>query len=1078
MLTCQACGESNPERARFCLACGSPLGAEASPAAEVRKTVTVVFSDVTGSTAIGERLDPETLRRVMTRYFDEMRDAVQAHGGTVEKFIGDAVMAVFGIPLLHEDDALRGVRAAAEMRDRLRVLNEELERDRGVTIAVRTGVNTGEVVAGDSTTGQPLVTGDAVNVAARLEQAAAPGDILLGATTYALVRDAVEAEPLAEPLSLKGKAEPVAAHRLTHVRPGVLGHARRLDSPMVGRERQRRLLDEAFDQAVSDRLCYLFTILGAAGVGKSRLVNEFLSVARSGARIVSGRCLSYGNGITFWPLAEAFREAAGIADREPAADALAKLVSLVGDDPEAGALAAHVAGLIGLAPADVPAEEAFRAVRRTFELMAAVRPLVVVFDDVHWAQPALLDLIDHLAEWTRDASILLVCLARQELLELRPAWGGGKVAATTIRLEPLSDEESAALIGNLLGSAGLDEGARRRIASAAEGNPLFVEEMLETLIDDGRLVRRNSHWEPAGDLSDLAVPPTIQALLAARLERLGAEERSVMERGAVEGKVFHRGAVLELAPEPIRPALGAHLMALVRKELVRPDRPTFAGEEAFRFRHLLIRDAAYQAMPKETRADLHVRFAAWLERVAGERFPEYEEIVAYHLEQAYRYREELGPVDEAARALAHRAAEHLAAAAGRANPRGDVLAARNLLERATALLPEGDALRLSLRPELGSVLWEAGEIEAAEELLTAAVAEAQAAGDRSSAAWARVYRVELGASRGADIQASLAQARELIEEFEALGDEAGVAQAGAAAGQFLFFVGRAHEAETLLSRTRDRALAAGVREPSVVATWWILTALFFGPAPVREAEERIARIEPELYRSRNNEAALLRTRARFAAIQGRFDEARRKLQAWADIEQELGRMSRLSSWEGHYIGPLEMAAGRFPEAVVAFRTGFEALRALGDTGFSSTAAGGLAHALLEVGDVEEAERWARVALDTSAAGDIEPKMAGTGALAVVLARQGKAEEAERTAREAVEMARRTDYVMAQAEVLVDLARVQAAAGRREEAQAAAAEAVELLERKEAWALVERAREAAASLVAPPAASHWGPPPAR
>jgi class 3 adenylate cyclase/tetratricopeptide (TPR) repeat protein len=1061
--TCQACGESNPDRARFCLACGSELAEQAPAAAEVRKTVTVVFSDVTGSTAIGERLDPETLRRVMTRYFDEMQDAVEAHGGVVEKFIGDAVMAVFGIPRLHEDDALRAVRAAAEMRERLRVLNEELERDRGVTIVVRTGVNTGEVVAGDASAGQRLVIGDAVNVAARLEQAAAPGEILLGATTHALVRDAVEAEPV-EPLALKGKSEKVPAFRLAAVRPGVMGHTRRLDSPMVGRERQRRQLEEAFDQAVSDRLCYLFTVLGTAGVGKSRLVNEFLVKAALQARIVYGRCLSYGDGITFWPLAEAFKSAAGIADQEPAAAALVKLEALFGEDPEAPALAAQVAGLIGLAPADAPAEEAFRAVRRAFEVLAADRPLVVVFDDIHWAQPAFLDLIDHLTDWTRDAPLLLICLARQELLEARPAWGGGKHTATTIQLEPLSDDESAALIANLLGSAGLDEAAGRRIAAAAEGNPLFVEEMLEMLIDDGLLVRENSHWEPTGDLSDVAVPPTIQALLAARLERLGSEERSVMERGAVEGKVFHRGAVSELAPETIRPGVAAHLMALVRKELVRPDRATFAGEEAYRFRHLLIRDAAYQAMPKETRADLHERFAAWLERVAGDRGSEYEEIVAYHLEQAFRYREELSPVDDAGRILAKRAAEHLGAAGERAEGRGDVRAARNLLERAAALLPSEDPIRLSIQARIGRVLFEAGEIETAHELLSRTVDEATSAGDRASLAWARLFLMEVDASLGGRSQTSTAEEAEgLIEEFETLGDERGIAYAESVAGQYRFFLGYCREAEALLTRSRDRAMAAGLRDQALVAAWWGLAALFFGPAPVQEAEAQIRELEALPGKTRTTEAALLRTRARFAWIQGRFDEARELLRVWADIERELGRAVRLASVQGHYLGPLEMAAGRYPEALEAYRTGYEAQRALGDRGYSATVAGGLAHALIEVGDDDGAERYARLALEASAEDDIEPRMTGTGALAVVLARRGRFEEAEALAREALATARRTDYVLNLADVLTDLARVLAAAGRGDEAAAAIEEAVQVLERKEAWALVDRTREVGASL---------------
>jgi class 3 adenylate cyclase/tetratricopeptide (TPR) repeat protein len=1063
VIVCPSCGEENPERARFCLACGTALDQSAAvPAGDVRKTVTVVFSDVTGSTAIGERLDPETLRRVMTRYFDEMRDAVQAHGGVVEKFIGDAVMAVFGIPRLHEDDALRAVRAADEMRSRLQQLNGGLQRDHGVELTVRTGVNTGEVVSGDVGAGQRLVTGDAVNVAARLEQAAAPGEILLGATTHALVRDAVDATQLDRPLELKGKAEPVSAWRLEGVTPGASGHARRLDSPMVGRERQRRLLDESFDQAVSERVCYLFTVLGSAGVGKSRLVNEFLDSERATrtARLVHGRCLSYGEGITFWPVAEAIKGAAGIGDDEPAAGAVAGVRTLFGDDPEGDALASQVAGLIGLAPAEAPAEEAFRAIRRAFELMAAQEPLVVVFDDIHWAQPAFLDLIEHLADWSRDAPILLICLARQELLEARPAWAGGKRAATTIQLEPLSDDESEALIANLLGSAGLEAEAGRRIAAAAEGNPLFVEEMVEMLIDDGLLVRHNAHWEPVGDLAEVAVPPTIQALLAARLERLDPDERSVMERGAVEGKVFHRGAVLELAPDPVRSGVTSHLMALVRKELVRPDRPTFAGEEAFRFRHLLIRDAAYQAMPKETRGDLHGRFAGWLERVAGDRLPEYEEIVAYHLEQAYRYREELGPIDASSRDLGRRAAGHLSAAATRAESRGDVVATRGLLARASSLLADGDPERLRLQPLLGRAMFESGEIEAAGELLDRAADEAERAGDRSTAAWARVNAMVVGAAIGiTSVSQVIEQARATAAMFEELGDEGGVASAYGVMGQFQFFGGSCAESAATLEEARRRAEAAGRTAQAFDATWWIAAALFFGPTPASECEANLLAAEARTRGTRSAEAAFHRAYARVLTIQGRFDEARASIRAWEEIERELGRTMRLASIAGHYLGPLEMAAGRYAEAVEAGRTGFEAQSSLGDRGYSATVAGVLAHALLMVGDDAEAERFAREAVGRSADDDLEPKMSGNGAIGVALARQGNVAEGERHARLGVDVARGTDYSVNLAEALVDLAEVLAIGGRRDEALALVDEAITVLERKEAWALVDRAREA-------------------
>ncbi|MGH2995201.1 MAG: adenylate/guanylate cyclase domain-containing protein, partial [Gaiellaceae bacterium] len=458
-------------------------------AREARKTVTVVFSDVTGSTSLGEQLDPEALRRVMERYFEEMRTVLERHGGTVEKFIGDAVMAVFGIPELHEDDALRAVRAADEMRETLAALNEELERERGVTIAVRTGVNTGEVVSGEPGGGQFFATGDAVNVAARLEQAAAPGEILLGDQTRRLVKDAVELEAV-DPLALKGKTDAVEAWRLLGLLEGAPGFARRLDAPLVGRADELDRLCREYERARDGPACGLCTVLGAAGVGKSRLASELAESVEGEATVLVGRCLSYGEGITYWPLAE--------------------IVSDLRRRPETAALVdERVAAAVGLADAPSSTEETFYAVRKLFETLAEERPLVVVLDDVHWAEPTLLDLVEHVVDWSSHAPIFFLALARPDLLDSRPSWAAARENATHLRLEPLGAAESEALIGNLAG-ANVTEALRQRVAEAAEGNPLFLEQMVALLIEDG-------HHNGEGEL---AVPPTIQALLSARLDRL------------------------------------------------------------------------------------------------------------------------------------------------------------------------------------------------------------------------------------------------------------------------------------------------------------------------------------------------------------------------------------------------------------------------------------------------------------------------------------------------------------------------------------------------------------------------------
>lgn len=460
MAICGACGQENPEGARFCLACGTPLS-DAPRSREVRKTVTVLFADVAGSTALGERLDPETLRALMTRYFQEARRVLEHHGGTVEKFIGDAVVAVFGIPVVHEDDALRAVRAALELRSALALVHEELARPLGVELAARIGLNTGEVVAGDPGIRETFATGDAVNVAARLEQAAGPGEILVGDTTLALVRDAVSVEPLGG-LALRGRDQRVRAHRLLEVRLDAIPVVRRTNTRLVGREHELRLLTDSFERSERERRCHLFTILGPAGVGKSRLAEEFASAVGDAARIVRGRCLPYGDGITFWPVVEVVKDAACLTGEESASEAMARIAALASDEPDARLVAERVAGLVGLSGVASGAEESFWAVRKLLEALARDRPLVVVLDDVHWGEPTFLDLVEHVVEWSRDAPLVVVCLARPELLDIRGGRGGGKPNATAVLLEPLNEEESAVLIAEGGATASAERRFERR----------------------------------------------------------------------------------------------------------------------------------------------------------------------------------------------------------------------------------------------------------------------------------------------------------------------------------------------------------------------------------------------------------------------------------------------------------------------------------------------------------------------------------------------------------------------------------------------------------------------------------------
>src|SRR5215211_5324559 len=782
MLVCSSCGEENPARFRLCGFCGTPLVAQL-PAQEVRKIVSIVFCDLKGSTSLGESIDTESMREVISRYFDEMRAVLERHGGTVEKFIGDAVMAVFGLPALHEDDALRAVRASRGMQLALAELNDDLERRYGVRLANRIGVNTGEVVAGDAAAAQRLVTGDAVNVAARLEQAAGEFEVLIGELTYRLVRDHVEVEAV-EPLELKGKAERVPAYRLVDVVERSPAAARG-QTPLVGRDAEVAAIAAELERSLAERTCRLATVIGHAGVGKTRLVQEIVALARDrNARVLQGRCLPYGDGITFWPLIEAVRQAARIDDRDAAADAREKLELLVGVD--AGDVYERVAAAIGLSDAHFPLQELFWGARKLLELLAESRPLVVVFEDIHWSEDAFLELVEHLLDSVKNASVLIVCPARPDLLETKPEWGV-REDATRVVLEPLGAADSEQVIDNLLGESGLADEVRARVIDAAEGNPLFVEQLVSMLIDDGFLRLVDGRWLPTTELPKGAVPPTIHALLAARLDRLEREERAVIEPASVAGYVFAVDAVRELAPDAVRDQVTAHLGSLERKQFVGPDASRSATEDHYRFAHALIRDTAYDALLKRARATLHEEFVRWADRAnrASGRETEYEEILGYHLEQAHRYLSDLGPLDENGLRLGADGSRRLASAGRRAQARGDVGAAASLLGRATALLPELDAAPVALLPDYGEALLYLGEFARAEAVLDEAIDCATRIGADAAAVSARVVRrwVLLRAGDAENwAKEMLRETSEAIDVLGPAGDHAGLARAWALRG--------------------------------------------------------------------------------------------------------------------------------------------------------------------------------------------------------------------------------------------------------------------------------------------------------
>jgi class 3 adenylate cyclase/tetratricopeptide (TPR) repeat protein len=929
-MRCANCGQENPDGFRFCGACGAELASPAL-AREVRKIVTVLFCDVSGSTAMGERLDPESTRRVMARYFDEMRAAIERHGGTVEKFIGDAVMAVFGIPIVHEDDALRAVRAAADMQRALDDLNQEFERVWGVRIESRIGVNTGEVVAGE---GDSLVTGDAVNVAARLEQAATPGETLLGGSTHRLVRDAVTAE-VVEPVVAKGKSEPLTAFRLTGLVEGAEPIPRRLDSPLIGRDNELAQLQRAYDHAVSDRVVYRFTLLGPAGIGKSRLVRELHS--RVDARLLSGRCLPYGEGITYWPLAE-----------------IAPLSSEIDFTANRDEIALQT--------------------RRILERLARERPLVVIFDDLQWAEPTFLDLLDHVTDLARNAPMLLVCVARSELLDLRPGWGSGKQNATTILLEALTEAESEQLVDNLLPTR-VGAVMKARITGAAEGNPLYLEQMLAMVAEDGN--------------GDLVLPATIQALLAARLDRLPSEERIAVECAAVQGEEFDHDALAELVPETLADRLRDIHRSLVRKDLVRP-----TGEDTFRFKHLLLRDAAYDALPKERRADLHERFSGWLETAA----PDLVEIRGYHLEQAYRYRAALRPVDEAGRNLARRASTLLADAGQRAAGRADVHATINLFERSAGLLPDGDADAVALYPELGLAIADGGDPDRAEELYRAAVEF----GDEATALRARIRSIWLAAKRSGLIADAVGPMEAAVAEAERLGDETILAEGLWRLASIHGWMGDTKRLEELLRSSLEHAHSLGDSRLTADALRWLGLVFLWGPIPVDEALEECRELIRSSGRSQFALSQLLVTQGVLLALAGEFAQARQLADEGLRNLLELGQNVSHAA-VAQLVATIELLGGDAPAAERLMREAHTTLEAAGERSFLSSVLGLLAAALAKQERYAEAEPFADESRRIGAEDDITTQLFWRVAKAQVVAARGDLVEAGRLAEEAADL---------------------------------------------------------------------------
>jgi class 3 adenylate cyclase/tetratricopeptide (TPR) repeat protein len=733
MPVCPSCGHESPVGYKFCPYCGAPLAI--TRGVEERKSVTVLFCDLVGFTAASDQADPEDVQARIRPYHSRLRAEITRFGGTVEKFIGDAVMAVFGAPVAHEDDAERAVRAGLRIIEAINELNEESP---SLDLQIRIGINTGEALVAlraRPDQGEGMVTGDVVNTASRLEGAAPVGAVVVGETTYRTTQSVFDYEPIG-PLTVKGKNQPIPVWRALAARARLGTDLTKVHTtPLVGRELERRLLQDTFERTIRDRSVQLVTIVGEPGVGKSRLVAELLRFADDWPDLVrwrQGRCLPYGTGVSFWALGEIVKAEAGILESDSLDAATAKLDSALADDaPDREWLRQRLAPLVGLAPSSVAErEEGFTAWRRFLELIAERNPAVFVFEDLHWADDAFLAFVEHLADWSEGVPMLLLATARPELYERQPAWAGGKRNATSINLSPLNDTETARLISVLLESAVIPAEVQSLILGRAGGNPLYAEEFVRLLRDRGLLVDREGTLALV-EHAQVPLPEGLQALIAARLDTLSAERKAMLQDAAVIGKVFWLDALTKMGGSGSAAVLEA-LHELSRKELVRPARASsLAGQTEYSFWHILIRDVAYSQIPRADRIDKHRRAAAWIESVAGERIEDLAEVLAHHYTAARDLALSAGHT-QMAKELEAPALRFLTLAGDRALSL-DTATAEASFGRALELAPPGHPGRPEVLARWADAARQAGRHAEARQALDEAVAGFRAQGDVISA---------------------------------------------------------------------------------------------------------------------------------------------------------------------------------------------------------------------------------------------------------------------------------------------------------------------------------------------------------
>jgi class 3 adenylate cyclase/tetratricopeptide (TPR) repeat protein len=970
-----------------------------------RRLATVIFVDLVGSTEYVAQTDPEIVRRRVNRYFDQVSTCVEAHGGVVEKFAGDAVMAAFGIPQAHEDDAERAVRAALAIREAVSDLG----------LQVRIGIESGEVVTEESES--TFATGEPVNIAARLQQAAAPGEILIGPAVHRLTQARIICQER-EPIDVRGFGRELPVWRLEAADEDS-GRALQVSAPFVGREAELELLENTYSRAVRDRRAHLVTIYGEPGVGKSRLAREFVA-GLEGTTVMVGRCLPYGEGITYWPLAEMVKAAAGISDDDPTAEAVEKLREACGDDAVADLLGL-ASGVLDAVSDERSAQEISWAAQAWSAELADAQPLVLGFEDIHWAEEPLLDLIEHLAERVRGVPLLVLCLARPELYDLRPDWGGGRLRALAIELEPLRQQESEELVDALLEEQQhLSTAERTALLEKTEGNPLFLEETVRMLAESG------------ADRVDGRIPDTVQALIAARIDRLPRRAKSALQRAAAIGRVFWGGAIEALSPDG--EDVDVAIDELVGRELItRESRSTISGEQAFRFKHVLIRDVAYAGLSKSARAELHNGFAVWLhDRGADELL----EIRAYHLDQATRLLAELDGAPPAE--LASEAAEALYAAGKRALAREANRSARKLLLRAVELEPT-----LERRYQAARAAERLTDLPAVSHEMETVRRLAEEAGDRRLEGRALTALADVTLESQADVPRARQlgdRALELLPEddeigrFEVLG--------------LLSTIGWWEGDLASVERHAESALEIAcrlARKDWESASTVELASVYYARLDDERAEQLLARglALSEESGSVVARAWAARIKGEFHVHRGELDQAEEELAQAHELFAEAGAMMRAAR-SLNWLALVHWRKGDLAAAEKLLREAIGMLKPLQDRGTLVETQRTLAQVLLEQGKIDEAERYALESRQTVGPRDMTSRATTRLALGLVRAAQGRDDEAETLMREALGILEETDFRRKEIEHLRALADFLRSRDREPEAAVYEARLAELV----------------------------------